>query len=109
MASPLQRHRPRFRRGLAALAALLVMAQVALAAEAHAEGKSAVLVVDANTGRVLQASAADEPRHPASLAKMMTLYLVFELMEQGRLNSATKIKMSANAVAAAPSKLDLDE
>ena len=108
MAFPLQRHGPRFRRGLAASVGLFVLALMA-AAGAHAEGKTAVLVVDANTGRVLQANAADEPRHPASLAKMMTLYLVFELMEQGRLTPATKIKMSANAVAAAPSKLDLDE
>ena len=109
MVFPLQVHRPRFRRGLAALVGLFVLAQTALPAGVHAEGKSAVLVVDANTGRVLQASAADEPRHPASLAKMMTLYLVFELMEQGRLSPDTKLKMSANAVAAAPSKLDLDE
>jgi D-alanyl-D-alanine carboxypeptidase len=76
---------------------------------ANAEGKSAVLVLDANTGRVLHERAADEPRQPASLAKMMTLYIVFELMEQSRLKPDTKIKMSANAVAAAPSKLDLDE
>jgi D-alanyl-D-alanine carboxypeptidase len=76
---------------------------------AMAQGKGAALVVDANSGRVLHESAADEPRHPASLAKMMTLYLVFELIEQGRLSPTTKIKMSANAVAAAPSKLDLEE
>ena len=77
---------------------------------AHAEAKkSAVLVIDANTGRVLHQSAADEPRHPASLAKMMTIYIAFELIEQGRLSYQTKIKFSANAVAATPSKLDLDE
>ena len=68
-----------------------------------------MLVIDANTGRVLHQSAADEPRHPASLAKMMTLYLAFELIEQGRLSYQTKIKISANAAAAAPSKLDLEE
>ena len=76
---------------------------------AFAAGKSAVLVIDANTGRVLHQSAADEPRHPASLAKMMTIYIAFELIEQGRLSPQTKIKFSANAAAAAPSKLDLDE
>jgi D-alanyl-D-alanine carboxypeptidase len=102
-----QLHRPRLR--LAALAGLLALAVVTATAGARAEGKSATLVVDANTGRVLHQSAADEPRHPASLAKMMTLYLVFELIEQGRLSPTTKIKMSANAVAAAPSKLDLEE
>ena len=49
----------------------------------RAASKSAVLVIDANTGRVLHQSAADEPRHPASLAKMMTIYLAFELHRAG--------------------------
>ena len=83
--------------------------RMAAPAGARRAGKSAVLVIDANTGRVLHQSAADEPRHPASLAKMMTLYMAFELIEQGRLSYQTKIKISANAAAAAPSKLDLEE
>jgi D-alanyl-D-alanine carboxypeptidase len=92
-----------------AVAAALLAALAAGPARAADKAKSAVLVVDANTGRVLHQSAADEPRHPASLAKMMTIYLVFELIEQGRLGYHTRIKFSANAVAAAPSKLDLAE
>jgi len=60
-----------------------------MAPAAQAAGKSAVLVIDANTGRVLHESAADELRHPASLAKMMTLYLAFERIEQGRLSYQT--------------------
>jgi D-alanyl-D-alanine carboxypeptidase len=88
----------------------LAAAALPAAGVAHAETKkSAVLVIDGNTGRVLHQSAADEPRHPASLAKMMTIYLAFELIEQGRLGYQTKIKFSANAAAAAPSKLDLEE
>lgn len=80
-----------------------------MAGEVNAAGKSAVLVLDANTGRVLHESAADEPRHPASLAKMMTLYMAFELIEQGRLSYQTKIKISANAAETAPTKLGLEE
>ena len=76
---------------------------------ANAAGKSAVLIVDANSGRVLHESSPDVLRHPASLAKMMTIYLAFELIEQGKLSYQTKIKMSANAAAQAPSKLDLEE
>ncbi len=68
-----------------------------------------MLVIDANSGRILYQTAADEPRYPASLVKLMTLYMVFELIEQGRLNYRTKIRFSANAVAAAPSKLDVAE
>jgi D-alanyl-D-alanine carboxypeptidase len=93
---------------VAGLAAALAIA-MHMAQPAHAAGKSAVLVIDANTGRVLHQSAADEPRHPASLAKMMTLYMAFELIEQGRLSYQTKIKISANAASAAPTKLDLAE
>ena len=92
-----------------ALAAALAIAVHVVASPAHAAGKSAVLVIDANTGRILHQSGADEPRHPASLAKMMTLYMTFELIEQGRLSYQTKIKISANAAAAAPTKLDLAE
>ncbi len=102
---------PRRWRSIAVAAAVMaiLVAAVAHTAQAADKTKSAVLVVDANTGRVLHQSAADEPRHPASLAKMMTIYMVFELIEQGRLSYQTKIKFSANAVTAAPSKLDLAE
>jgi D-alanyl-D-alanine carboxypeptidase len=89
---------------------ILASAMMMATGTAHASArKSAVLVVDGNTGRVLHQSAANEPRHPASLAKMMTIYIAFELIEQGRLSYHTKIKMSANAAAAPPSKLDLGE
>jgi D-alanyl-D-alanine carboxypeptidase len=89
--------------------ALAVLFAILTALPAFAASKSAVLVVDANTGRDLHASAADEPRHPASLTKMMTIYMAFELIEQGRLSYQTKLKISATAAATAPTKLDLDE
>ena len=76
---------------------------------AQAAGKHAALVVDANSGPRALPDAADEPRYPASLTKMMTLYIVFELIEQGRLSYETMIKISANAAGTAPSKLELDE
>lgn len=77
---------------------------------ALADGKKgAVLVIDANTGNTLYASAADEPRYPASLTKMMTLYMVFDLIERGRLTYQTPIRISEHAASAAPSKLDLKE
>ena len=102
--------RPRLWRGIAALAVAFAGALPMAAGVARADAKkSAVLVIDANTGRVLHQSAADEPRYPASLAKMMTIYIAFELIEQGRLSYQTKIKFSANAAAATPSKLDLEE
>ena len=43
------------------------------------------MVVDANSGRTLYSAAENELRHPASLTKVMTLYLLFEQLEKGRL------------------------
>lgn len=88
--------------------ALLMTMAAARSLPAAAAARHAALVVDANTGAVLHAEAADEPRYPASLTKMMTLYVVFEEMEQGRLTAATRIKISQEAAAAAPTKLDLE-
>jgi D-alanyl-D-alanine carboxypeptidase len=65
------------------------------------------LVVDADSGRVLYAHNADEPRHPASLTKMMTLYLTFEALERGELSLNQPMRASAFAVAKPPSKLGL--
>ena len=91
------------------MAAMFAIGSTSAVHAAASSKKNAVLVIDANSGHVLYQSSADEPRHPASLAKMMTIYFAFELIEQGRLSYQTKIKFSANAVAAAPSKLDLEE
>jgi D-alanyl-D-alanine carboxypeptidase len=70
--------------------------------------KQAAFVIDANTGRVLHEQFADAPRYPASLTKMMTLYMVFGEIDQGRLSFDSKITVSARAAGVAPSKLDLD-
>ncbi len=67
----------------------------------------AAIVVDANSGNVLHAASADEPRHPASLTKIMTLYLLFEQMEAGKLKLDTPLSVSEHAAAQAPSKLGL--
>lgn len=74
---------------------------------ASATGRRASMAIDANTGDVLYASNADEQRYPASLTKMMTLYMVFEEIESGRLTLQSKIRMSERAASAPPSKLNL--
>ena len=73
-----------------------------------APARHATMVLDANTGNVLHNEDGDAPRHPASLTKMMTLYLTFEMLESGRLKMSDDIVMSEAAAAVAPSKLDLD-
>ena len=76
-------------------------------AEARPE-RHAAMVLDANTGAVLHNDDGDAVRHPASLTKMMTLYLTFETIESGRLKMSDKIPISEAAASVAPSKLDLD-
>ncbi|MDR3494301.1 MAG: SPOR domain-containing protein [Ancalomicrobiaceae bacterium] len=70
-------------------------------------GRYASFVVDAKTGKVLYAKNADAPRHPASLTKMMTLYILFEEMERGRFTPSSPLKISAHAAAQQPTKLGL--
>jgi D-alanyl-D-alanine carboxypeptidase len=68
---------------------------------------SASIVVDGNTGAVLQASNPDAPRHPASLTKIMTLYLLFERLDAGKIKLDTPLKVSDHASDQDPTKLDL--
>ena len=72
---------------------------------ASASSKHAALVIDANTGKTLYSSSADSRRYPASLTKMMTLYLVFEALNAGKIKKSTMVPFSAQAAAMPPTKL----
>jgi len=65
------------------------------------------IVVDANSGEIMHATNADSLRHPASLTKIMTLYLLFEQLEAGKLRLDSRLEVSEHASAQAPSKLGL--
>ncbi len=67
----------------------------------------AAMVMDARTGEVLHSRNADTRLHPASLTKMMTLYVAFEAVESGEINLDDMVKISRNAAAEPPSKLGL--
>lgn len=67
----------------------------------------AAMVMDARTGKVLHSSNADTRLHPASLTKMMTLYIAFEAIERGEISLDTMVKVSRNAAAEPPSELGL--
>lgn len=97
-----------------ALGLVAVIAATAFSSDAEARRRrsnyrppTASIVVDVNSGKVLEASNADSPRHPASLTKIMTLYLLFEQLEAGKLKLSSKLEASAHAAAQAPSKLGL--
>ena len=99
----------RFRTLLAGLLAVSVMtgAMSAATPAQAAAARNAAIVIDANTGKTLYSESADSPRYPASLTKMMTLYIVFDLMNRGKLNKNSRLKVSAAAASAPPSKLGL--
>jgi D-alanyl-D-alanine carboxypeptidase len=65
------------------------------------------IVIDAKTGQVLHETNADLKNYPASLTKLMTLYLTFEAIDQGRLTWDSMLPVSAHAAAQAPTKLGL--
>lgn len=69
--------------------------------------KYASIVMDADTGMILHQRYADKKLHPASLTKIMTLLMLFEAMEQGKVNHNTRIVMSSHAASMVPSKLGL--
>ena len=97
---------------LAVAALLIAPAEARPRKRAPAQGWQtgySAIVVDAKTGKVLHETKADAIRHPASLTKIMTLYLLFEQIEAGKLKLNSKLKVSAHAAAQAPSKLGLDE
>jgi D-alanyl-D-alanine carboxypeptidase len=73
-------------------------------AESYSPPTSSI-VVDGNTGAVLHASNAEGLRHPASLTKIMTLYLLFERLEAGKIKLDTPLKITAHASEQSPTKL----
>jgi len=88
---------------LSIVAALLIMS--AGSPQASANPKFSAIAVDARTGQVLYSSDPDGKRHPASLTKVMTLYVLFQEMKAGRMTLSTPIKMSKRASGMAPTKL----
>src|SRR5246127_663684 len=69
--------------------------------------KFSSIIVDGNSGTVLTANSPDGLRHPASLTKMMTLYLLFERLDAGRMKLDTEMPISEHAADQDPTKLDL--
>lgn len=90
---------------LSAPAGALLVASPAQAISLYDEPKYAAILVDAKTGEVLYSRRPDAPRHPASITKVMTLYLTFEALETGELSLGDRITFSARAAGQAPSKL----
>lgn len=97
---------------LRATAAVLMALALGLSAAAPAQAienlrKYAGIVVDAKSGKILYEDQADSKRYPASVAKVMTLYVLFQELQAGNLSLTTKMTVSSHAAAAVPTKLGL--
>ena len=86
---------------------VLTMLFCALTADRAAAAEYAAYVMDARTGKVLHSRNSNKRLHPASLTKMMTLYVAFQEIKRGRLSLDTQVKVSGYAAAKPPSKLGL--
>ena len=88
-----------------AILAVIAVGSILVAGKAFAG--YATIVVDAKTGAVLSEQNADQANYPASLTKMMTLYLVFDALERHQLTLKQPIAVSRHAATQAPSRLGL--
>jgi D-alanyl-D-alanine carboxypeptidase len=88
------------------LTVIAVLIPVGARAQIGSERYSSI-VVEASTGNVLEAANPDAPRHPASLAKLMTLYMVFEALRDRRITMDELVPVSARSAAMQPSKLGI--
>lgn len=105
-----QRRRRLVLGGLSVIPALVCLLLAAATAPARAQigsDRYSSIVIDARSGRVLSEVNADAPRHPASLTKMMTLYLVFEALRDRRIGLQTVVPVSPHAASMMPTKLGL--
>ncbi len=117
MASPVRTSHPGRTRSLTALiAAAAVLTAMASPAEAKRHQRRggggysppyAAMVIDVKTGRTLHAVNEDSLRHPASITKVMTLYMLFEQLERGRYTLESPLTISSFAASQSPSKLGL--
>lgn len=99
-----QKCRPSVRAAWLAIAAILMAAM--MSPFAHARVHSSILV-DAHTGKILEAHNADSLCYPASLAKLMTLYLTFHQLSTGKMTLGEELRVSSHASAQQPTKLYL--
>ncbi|MGY6412069.1 MAG: D-alanyl-D-alanine carboxypeptidase family protein [Alkalilacustris sp.] len=90
-------------------AALLMVLAVAPAQASFETRATAAIVVDFNTGAVLLEKNADTPLPPASMSKLMTLYMVFEALEDGRLTLETTLPVSTRARQMGGSRMFVEE
>jgi D-alanyl-D-alanine carboxypeptidase len=87
--------------------ALVALSAFLVSLPGIARAKYADIVIDADTGEVLHATNVDGRNYPASLTKMMTLYLLFDDLDSGKVHLSDRMMVSRHAASQAPTKLGL--
>ena len=87
--------------------AIITTMMICGAQSVYAARTQSSIIIDAHSGKVLSSQNADELRYPASLTKLMTLYITFGELESGRLKMTDKLKVSRTAANRSPSRLGL--
>lgn len=96
-----------FRKLHSCLSITLVTLGIVLCMNKNCQASTSSILIDADSGKVLSSSAADELRYPASLTKVMTLYITFDALEKGIIKMDDQLPVSRNAANRSPSKLGL--
>ena len=91
----------------AAMAAAFLSASAVLAASPLGPARTSAILVDADSSRILYSRGAEQIGHPASITKVMTLFLAFDALAEGRLRLTDRIVMTPRAASMSPSKLGL--
>jgi D-alanyl-D-alanine carboxypeptidase len=91
----------------AAIAATFIGASAALAVSPLGPARTSAILVDADSSRILYSRGAEQIGHPASITKVMTLFLAFDALAEGRLSLTDRVVMTRHAASMSPSKLGL--
>lgn len=87
------------------LVAVVLVSSISNSWAAPIKRSQSSIMIDAASGKVISSSNADERRYPASLTKLMTLYIAFDALDKGKIKLSDKLKVSRNAANRAPSKI----
>ena len=86
---------------------LILIEMVCFSFSSNANSKYASIIIEEHSGKVLYSRSADQLRYPASMTKVMTLYIIFEEIQKGNLNNKSRIAFSKRASGQPPSKLGI--
>ena len=84
---------------------LILIKIVCFGLPSNANSKYASIIIEEHSGKILYSRSADQLRYPASMTKVMTLYIIFEEIQKGNLNNKSRIAFSKRASGQPPSKL----